>query len=131
MHARARAKQALQPRPVRTYCILVATSVCKPHNFKMELNMLTSTKQVSIAIAVTLALGMPLSPAFSASAPSNTAMQNQAAPALRSGNLVRLRSGGPLMTVVRIEGDQVNCVWTNWDGQIRSDNFPIDVLQKF
>src|SRR3981189_3106499 len=60
----------------------------------MEFNMLTSTKHVSIAIAVTLALGMRLSPAFSASAPSNTAMQNQAAPALRSGNLVRLRSGG-------------------------------------
>ena len=78
--------------------------------------MLTSTKQVSIAIAVTLALGMPLSPPFSASAPSNTAMQNQAA-AFRSGNLVRLRSGGPLMTVVRIDGDQVNCVWTDWDGQ--------------
>jgi hypothetical protein len=58
--------------------------------------MLTSTKQVSIAIAVTLALGMPLSPAFSASAPSNTAIQNQAAPALRSGNLVRLRSGGAI-----------------------------------
>jgi uncharacterized protein YodC (DUF2158 family) len=95
----------------------------------MELNMLTSTKQVSTAIAVTLALGLPLSPAFSASAPSNTAAQNQAAPALRSGNLVRLRSGGPLMTVVRIEGDQVNCVWTDWDGQFESGNFPIDVLQ--
>ena len=116
---------------VRAYCIPVATSAWKPHNFKMEFNMLTSTKQVSIAIAVTLALGMPLSPAFSASAPPNTAMQNQAAPGLGRGNLVRLRSGGPLMTVLRIEGDQVNCVWTNWDGQIRSDNFPIDVLQKF
>jgi uncharacterized protein YodC (DUF2158 family) len=91
--------------------------------------MLTSTKQISIAIAVTLTLGMLSSPAFSASAPSNTAMQNQAAPALRSGNLVRLRSGGPLMTVVRIEGDQVNCVWTDWDGQFESGNFPIDVLQ--
>ena len=90
--------------------------------------MLTSTK-VSIAIAVTLALGMPLSPAFSASAPSNTAMQNLAAPALRSGNLVRLRSGGPLMTVVRIEGDQANCVWTDWDGQFEAGRFPIDVLQ--
>jgi uncharacterized protein YodC (DUF2158 family) len=121
--------QALLPRRVRTYCIPVATSAWKPHNLKMEFNMLTSTKQVSIAIAVTLALGMPLSPAFSASAPSNTAMQNQAAPALRSGNLVRLRSGGPLMTVVRIEGDQANCVWTDWDGQFESGSFPIDVLQ--
>jgi uncharacterized protein YodC (DUF2158 family) len=95
----------------------------------MEFIMLTSTKQASIAIAVTLALGLPLSPAFSASAPSNTAMQNQAAPVLRSGNLVRLRSGGPLMTVVRIEGDQANCVWSDWDGQFESGSFPIDVLQ--
>jgi uncharacterized protein YodC (DUF2158 family) len=93
--------------------------------------VLAFTKRVSTAIALTLALSMPLAPAFSASASSNTAMQNQAAPALGRGNLVRLRSGGPLMTVWRIEGDQVNCVWTNWDGQIRSDNFPIDVLQKF
>ena len=91
--------------------------------------MLTSTKQVSIAIAVTLALGMPLSPAFSASAPSNTTMQNQAAPALRSGNLVRLRSGGPLMTVKGIKGDQVDCFWTDVVGQINADSFPVDVLQ--
>jgi uncharacterized protein YodC (DUF2158 family) len=101
---------------------------------KWRLNVLAFTKRVSTAIALTLgvALSVPLSvPAFSASALSNTALQNQAAPALGRGNLVRLRSGGPLMTVLRIEGDQVNCVWTNWDGQIRSDNFPIDVLRKF
>ena len=102
---------------------------CEPHNVKMEFNMLASTKQASIAIAVTLALSMPLASAFSAPASSNTAMQIQAAPALRSGNLVRLRSGGPLMTVVRIEGDQANCVWTDWDGQFESGSFPIDVLQ--
>jgi hypothetical protein len=35
------------------------------------------------------------------------------------------------MTVSRIEGDQVNCVWTNWDGRLESERFPIDVLQKF
>ena len=91
--------------------------------------MLTSTKQVSISIAVTLALGMPLSPVFSASAPSNTAMQNLAAPALRSGNLVRLRSGGPLMTVKGIKGDQVDCFWTDVNGQVNADSFPVDVLQ--
>jgi uncharacterized protein YodC (DUF2158 family) len=95
----------------------------------MEFNMLTSTKQISTAIALTLVLGMPLSPALCASAPPNTATQNQATLALRSGNLVRLRSGGPLMTVVRVDGDQVNCVWTDWDGQFESGNFPIDVLQ--
>jgi uncharacterized protein YodC (DUF2158 family) len=95
----------------------------------MEFNMLASIKQASITIGVTLALSMPLSPAFSDPAPSNTAMQNQAAPALRSGNLVRLRSGGPLMTVVGIEGDQVDCAWTGRDGHIGSERLPIDALE--
>src|SRR4030081_3435300 len=68
-----------------------------------------------------------MAPAASASAPSNT--QNQAAPAFRSGNLVRLRSGGPLMTVKGIKGDQVDCFWTDANGQINADTFPVDVLQ--
>ena len=68
-----------------------------------------------------------MAPASSASAPSNT--QNQAAPAFRSGNLVRLRSGGPLMTVRDIKGDQVDCFWTDFNGQINADSFPVDVLQ--
>ena len=69
-----------------------------------------------------------MAPASSASAPSNT--QNQAAPAFRSGNLVRLRSGGPLMTVKGIKGDQVDCFWTDFNGQINTDSFPVDVLQR-
>jgi uncharacterized protein YodC (DUF2158 family) len=69
-----------------------------------------------------------MAPASSASAPTNT--QNQAAPAFRSGNLVRLRSGGPLMTVKGIKGDQVDCFWTDVNGQINADSFPVDVLQK-
>jgi uncharacterized protein YodC (DUF2158 family) len=91
--------------------------------------MLASTKQASVALAVTLSLSMPLAPAFSA--PSDTAMQNQAAPELRSGNLVRLRSGGPLMTVKGMRGDQVDCFWADGNGEINADSFPVDVLQKF
>jgi uncharacterized protein YodC (DUF2158 family) len=68
-----------------------------------------------------------MAPASSASAPSTT--QNHAAPAFGSGNLVRLRSGGPLMTVKGIKGDQVDCFWTDVNGQINSDSFPMDVLQ--
>ena len=74
----------------------------------------------------TTTVGMAL--ASSASAPSNT--QNQAAPAFRSGNLVRLRSGGALMTVKGIKGDQVDCFWTDVNGQINADSFPADVLQR-
>jgi uncharacterized protein YodC (DUF2158 family) len=99
-------------------------------NFKMEFNMLPPAKHASIAIAVTLAISMPLSPAFSAPAPSNIAMQNQANPPLRSGDLVRLRSGGPLMTVIGIEGDQVNCVWTDLDGHIGSERFPSEAVER-
>src|SRR5258708_1082110 len=98
---------------------------------KWRLNVLAFTKRVSTAIALTLALSMPLAPAFSAPPSPTPPIQNQPPPPLGRANLVPLRSGGPLMTVFRIEGDQVNCGWTNWDGQIRSDNFPIDVLQKF
>jgi uncharacterized protein YodC (DUF2158 family) len=68
-----------------------------------------------------------MAPASSASAPSNS--QNQAVPAFRSGNLVRLRSGGPLMTVKGIKGDYVDCFWTDLNGQINADSFPVDVLQ--
>lgn len=68
-----------------------------------------------------------MAPNSSASAPSNT--QNQVTPAFRSGNLVRLRSGGPLMTVKGIKGDQVDCFWTDGSGQINADSFPVDVLQ--
>jgi uncharacterized protein YodC (DUF2158 family) len=70
-----------------------------------------------------------MAPASSSSAASNT--QNQAAPAFRSGALVRLRSGGPLMTVRNIKGDQVDCFWTDVNGQINADSFPTDVLQMF
>jgi uncharacterized protein YodC (DUF2158 family) len=68
-----------------------------------------------------------MAPASSSPASSNT--QNQAAPPFRSGNLVRLRSGGPLMTVKDFKGDQVDCLWTDVNGQINADSFPVDVLQ--
>jgi hypothetical protein len=94
--------------------------------------MLVFTNRASIATALTLgiALGMPLSvPAFSA--PSNTATQSETAPSLRPGDLVRLRSGGTLMTVDSIKDNQAVCFWTGIDGQPNTDSFPIDVLQKF
>jgi uncharacterized protein YodC (DUF2158 family) len=80
---------------------------------------------VSTKTAGTKTVGM--APASSASAPSNP--QKQAAPAFRSGSLVRLRSGGPLMTVKDIKGDQVDCFWTDVNDQINADSFPVDVLQ--
>jgi uncharacterized protein YodC (DUF2158 family) len=89
------------------------------------------TKRLSIAIAG--ALGIALSaawsiPAFSDSAPSHAGAQSRAAHRVRTGDLVRVRSGGPLMTVTGVQGDQVNCSWTGWDGQLKSESFPIAVL---
>jgi uncharacterized protein YodC (DUF2158 family) len=97
--------------------------------FKLEFNMLAYTRPASIAIAVALgfALNMHVAiPAFSDSAPSKAAMQSRAP--LHNGDLVRVRSGGPLMTVIGIQGDQVNCSWTDWNGELKSESFPIAVL---
>jgi uncharacterized protein YodC (DUF2158 family) len=68
-----------------------------------------------------------MAPTPPVSAPSNT--QNQTVPAFGSGNLVRLRSGGPLMTVKSIKADEVDCFWTDFNGQINANSFPVGVLQ--
>jgi uncharacterized protein YodC (DUF2158 family) len=46
------------------------------------------------------------------------------------GELVRLRSGGPMMTVSAVKDDQVECVWTDDSGQPDDATFPADVLQR-
>jgi hypothetical protein len=33
------------------------------------------------------------------------------------------------MTVKGVKGDQVDCFWTDVNGQINADSFPVDVLQ--
>jgi hypothetical protein len=35
------------------------------------------------------------------------------------------------MTVKDVKGDLVDCIWTDVNGQINTDNFPIVVLQVF
>ena len=93
--------------------------------------MLARTRPSSIAIAVMLGIGANVylaMPAFSASPPSQVAAQSRSASPLHNGDLVRVRSGGPLMTVTTVEGDQVNCSWTDWNGDLKSESFPIAVL---
>jgi uncharacterized protein YodC (DUF2158 family) len=51
--------------------------------------------------------------------------QSVDAPALRSGDVVRLRSGGPLMTVHKVEGGLVTCYWSTDDGDVRFGSFSI------
>ena len=96
--------------------------------------MLAFTKRTSITTALLLgiAAGSLLSiPAFSDPAQPSTAMQSQTAISFRRGDLVRLRSGGPLMTIDSIKGNQVDCIWTGEDGEPNAQSFPADVLQNF
>jgi uncharacterized protein YodC (DUF2158 family) len=90
------------------------------------------TKCNVAALTLAVALNVPLAvPAFAEPAPPITAMKNLTAPSFQQGELVRLRSGGPAMTVSSINGDQVDCYWTDPSGQTNVDKFPIYVLQKF
>jgi uncharacterized protein YodC (DUF2158 family) len=87
-------------------------------------------KEFTTVVALAIALNLPLAfPASSARAASNPPTTDQIDLQLRQGDLVRLRSGGPLMTISTIEGDQVVCVW-NENGQTNDATFPADVLQK-
>ncbi len=35
------------------------------------------------------------------------------------------------MTVDNTTGDQVDCLWSGYDGQPYAESFPVEVLQKF
>ena len=43
---------------------------------------------------------------------------------------MRLRSGGPLMTIETVRGAVVDCIWTDPNGQTNEATFPAKVLQK-
>ena len=47
---------------------------------------------------------------------------------LKPGDRVRLRSGGPLMTVHKINGDDIDCQWFTLKGELRSATFPLYML---
>src|ERR1700687_1926558 len=94
----------------------------RARKFKLEFNMLARMRPASIAIAVMLGIALNVHlaiPAFADSAPSKAAMQSRTGSPLHNGDLVRVRSGGPLMTVTDVQGDQVNCSWTDWNGELK------------
>jgi uncharacterized protein YodC (DUF2158 family) len=89
---------------------------------------MTLTKQAAVAITVTLGIALsaplPTTALADPALPATSATQSYAASQFHKGDLVHLRSGGPLMTVTSIQGDQVICTWSEWDGQLRSEHFP-------
>src|SRR5260370_21872721 len=76
--------------------------------------MLRLPKPAAIAIQATLGIALSAPWAVPAlAAPANTATQSQTTPLLHEGDLVRLRSGGPEMTVKSVQGKWVIATWWN------------------
>ncbi len=50
--------------------------------------------------------------------------------ALEPGNVVQLKSGGPLMTVVAVEKTEARCIWHSQSAEdIRSATIPLSALE--
>jgi len=91
--------------------------------------MLKLPKPAAIAIQATLGIALSAPWAVPAlAAPANTATQSQTTPLLHAGDLVRLRSGGPEMTVKSVQGNWVICTWFNEYGEFQSAGFPIAMI---
>ena len=44
------------------------------------------------------------------------------------GDIVQLKSGGPLMTVQKVRTDEVDCMWFDGSTLIKNTSFPLDTL---
>jgi uncharacterized protein YodC (DUF2158 family) len=98
----------------------------------MEFNMFRTKQLAMMALATMVVLSQPFAqPAYSAPAISEHAAGEASASPLQRGDLVRLRSGGPLMTVDAVKDDVVDCIWTDPNGQTDQATFLVKVLQKF
>jgi uncharacterized protein YodC (DUF2158 family) len=68
-------------------------------------------------------------PALAGRVQSNPLIQTHATPVLQIGDVVRLRSGGPLLTVKSVQGNQVICSWWSEEiGGFETTGFPIAML---
>ena len=88
--------------------------------------MLKLSKPAAIAIQATLGIALSAPWAVPTLA-ANTATQSQTTPLLHEGDLVRLRSGGPEMTVKNVQGNWVIATWWN-DGGFQSSGFPLAMV---
>jgi uncharacterized protein YodC (DUF2158 family) len=49
--------------------------------------------------------------------------------AFKVGDIVRLKSGGPKMTVTKVVGDRIHCEWFNDDNKVDFKVFPPEALE--
>jgi uncharacterized protein YodC (DUF2158 family) len=85
---------------------------------------------IAVQASVGVALGASWAvTALAESAPANPVTQSQTTPVLRAGDLVRLRSGGPALTVKSVQGNWVICTW--WHerfSMFRTAGFPVAMI---
>ena len=94
--------------------------------------MVAMMKRFSICAGLILSLSAALSAeALAAPASQGISAATAATSEFHPGDLVRLRSGGSLMTVDTVKNDQVDCFWTDGSGQTNNATFPVQVLRKF
>jgi uncharacterized protein YodC (DUF2158 family) len=98
----------------------------------LDFTMLMLTKQAVPAIAAMLGVAVSASwavPALAGPAQSSSTTQSHPAPLLQSGDLVRLRSGGPVLTVKSVGDGWVICTWLTEYGELQSGGFPIAMVE--
>jgi uncharacterized protein YodC (DUF2158 family) len=66
---------------------------------------------------------------FAISGLSSIPARSQQAPEFARGDIVQLRSGGPLMTVLVMKNGLVNVLWTDNDGEPHDVTYPVGVLR--
>lgn len=50
----------------------------------------------------------------------------------KEGDVLRLKSGGPKMTVLKVDADGcVSCKWFDRNGKIHTDSFTSEMVEKF
>ena len=96
--------------------------------------MRTMTPMKCLAvIGITAVVGLGLNSTTSGAAVAakrgaSTAQTGEGADPPRRGDLVRLRSGSPMMTVEAVQGEEAICEWVTEFGEVRSARFPVALL---
>lgn len=49
---------------------------------------------------------------------------------LQEGDLVQLKSGGPVMSLQMIAGARASCMWFDQDGKLHERTFQLDTLRR-